>query len=251
MFLRLALSYSSLVNFVDPSFFRFSFGSITINESVPSDGKGGFKLDLNDENVRKQVENIEASMKELRTTVKDADNILASGLSISKIDNQMAQFVNKNHRLTEEYIQDIKELRDALKDPELTKKGLGDIFTRFNALKTSAIDEGLAGGVGTIENLANRIKQMNTNFIGMYFSFYDIIRYAKELGQTVTEINSVQAELRKVSEASQTRIAENFKTSAETAKEFGATITDVISSTADWARLSLNGLRSATGKLVA
>ena len=54
--------------------------------------------------MRNQVENMEASMKELRTAVKDADNILASGLSISIIDNQMAQFVNKNHRLTEEYI---------------------------------------------------------------------------------------------------------------------------------------------------
>ena len=214
-----------------------------------SGGTGNFNLDLNDENVRAQVERIDASMKELKASVKDTDNVLASGISISKLNEQMAQFVSKNHKLTNEYRQDIRELRQELENGGLTKtgfwddarknytRGFDDVLKDFKNLQTRATDEGLVGGVGAFENLGNRVKQMSTNFVAMYFSLYDIVRYARKLVQTVTEINSAQTELRKVSDASQTRIQENFKTSAETAQELGATISDVIKSTSDWARL--------------
>ena len=47
-------------------------------------------------------------------------------------------------------------------------------------------------------------------------------------------------ELRKVSDATEQRLTTNFKNSADTAKELGATISDVISATADWSRMGYN-----------
>lgn len=210
---------------------------------------GKFNIDLNAQGVAEQVDKIDAEMKELKNSVSDTSNVLAGGISIAKLNDQMAQFVNKNHKLTEKYRQDIRELREELETVGLTKtgftdqltgnyvRGFDDILKDFKMVQTQAADEGLVGGVGAIENLGNRIKQMSTNFVAQYFSLYDIVRYARELGQTVTEINSAQTELRKVSDASQTRIQENFQKSAETAQEMGATISDVIASTSDWARL--------------
>lgn len=204
---------------------------------LPRDAAGNFKIDLDDENVAKQVAKIDAAMNDLKESVRSADGVLANGISVKKLNQQMAQFVDKNHRLTDEYKQDIKELREALNDDSLTKSGYMDVLGKFKDVQARAADEGLIGGVGNLENLGNQIKRMSTNFVAQYFSLYDVVRYARELGQTVTEINSAQTELRKVSDASQTRIQENFKTSAETAQEMGATISDIIASTSDWARL--------------
>ena len=194
-------------------------------------------INLNNEDIKNQVNEFLEDVEKMKMALKELGNQTAKDSSIKKLDVQMAEFVQKNHKLTNEYVADIEEMRQSLKKVGLTKSEYNDIFGKFTGLKSQAVDEGLVGGVGAIENLGNRIKQMNTNFIGMYFSFYDIIRYAKQLGQTVTEINSAQTELRKVSDASQTRIQENFETSAKTAQELGATITDVINSTSDWARL--------------
>lgn len=204
---------------------------------MPKDAAGNFKIDLNDEEVVKQVNRIDGAMKDLKAAVSSADGVVANGISVKKLNEQMAQFVNKNHKLTAEYKQEIKELRQALSEEGLTKSGYMDILGQYKDLQARASDEGLVGGVGNLENLGNQIKRMSTNFVAQYFSLYDIVRYAKEIGQSVTEINSAQTELRKVSDASQTRIQENFKTSAETAQELGATISDVIKSTSDWARL--------------
>lgn len=204
---------------------------------MPKDAAGNFKIDLNDEEVVKQVNRIDGAMKDLKAAVSSADGVVANGISVKKLNEQMAQFVNKNHKLTAEYKQEVKELRQALSEEGLTKSGYMDILGQYKDLQARASDEGLVGGVGNLENLGNQIKRMSTNFVAQYFSLYDIVRYAKEIGQSVTEINSAQTELRKVSDASQTRIQENFQKSAETAQEMGATISDVINSTSDWARL--------------
>ena len=92
-------------------------------------------------------------------------------------------------------------------------------------------------GKGFFKQFTGAIRSKSAQFLAQYFSLQDFIRYGRKLGQTVTEINSAQVELRKVSDASQTRIAENFENSAKTAQELGATISDVIKSTSDWARL--------------
>ncbi len=73
--------------------------------------------------------------------------------------------------------------------------------------------------------------------IGMYFGFTDIIRYAGEAVNKIIDVDTALTELRKVSDVSDDRLAVNFKNSANTAKELGSSITDVISATADWSRM--------------
>ena len=70
-----------------------------------------------------------------------------------------------------------------------------------------------------------------------YLSLTDFVRYGKAAVDNIIEINTAQTELRKVSNATGNRLVENFKTSAEAAKDLGATVTDVISATADWSRM--------------
>ena len=72
------------------------------------------------------------------------------------------------------------------------------------------------------------------------FSFYDLINVGREIVTNIKEVDTALTELRKVSDATEQRLTTNFKNSADTAKELGATISDVISATADWSRMGYN-----------
>ena len=71
-------------------------------------------------------------------------------------------------------------------------------------------------------------------------SFYDLINVGREIVTNIKEIDTALTELRKVSDATEQRLTTNFKNSADTAKELGATISDVISATADWSRMGFD-----------
>ena len=71
-------------------------------------------------------------------------------------------------------------------------------------------------------------------------SFYDLINVGREIVTNIKEVDTALTELRKVSDATEQRLTINFKNSADTAKELGATISDVISATADWSRMGYN-----------
>ena len=58
-------------------------------------------------------------------------------------------------------------------------------------------------------------------------------------GKPVKDINTAQIELAKVSDASGSQLSSYWDEAANSAKKYGATISDVISSTADWSRLGM------------
>lgn len=78
------------------------------------------------------------------------------------------------------------------------------------------------------------------NQLGTMFSFYDLINVGREIVTNIKEVDTALTELRKVSDATEQRLDTNFKNSTDTAKELGATISDVISATADWSRMGYN-----------
>lgn len=81
------------------------------------------------------------------------------------------------------------------------------------------------------------------NFLGQaasMFSFYDLVNVGREIVTNIKEVDTALTELRKVSDATEQRLTTNFKNSADTAKELGATISDIISATADWSRMGYN-----------
>ena len=65
-----------------------------------------------------------------------------------------------------------------------------------------------------------------------------------QMVNAVRDVNAAQIELIKVSDASPGQISQYWNQAAESAKNYGATISDVISSTADWSRLGY-GLNEA------
>lgn len=76
-------------------------------------------------------------------------------------------------------------------------------------------------------------------FTGIYGMLQNVVmEIPSKVASNVKEINDAQIELAKVaSDASESQLSQYWDKSAESAKKYGATVSDVISSTADWSKL--------------
>lgn len=168
-------------------------------------------------------------------------NLLVDPAEVASLANTIQNFLDTNSAAAKEYKVQLENIYKQLKDILDTGGELSKLD--FSSLKAQANDiEATVRGLHQTGNsfwrsVAKNLKSSNAQFIATYFSFMDIVRYIRSMVTTVTEIDSALTELRKVSDASTERLVENFEKSAETAKDLGATISDVISATADWARM--------------
>lgn len=201
----------------------------------------------------KAVEKWVDSLKNAQNTI---DNIKKQE-NISATENQLQTLMRRintdiSHRglrgtLADEY-SDLKSrveaaaaaIRDADDAAEAVSKiDMKGLVTEWSALNAKAREAGQLSD-GFAKKFSEAINNQSAQFLATYFSFQDMVRYAKEISQTVVQTDSALVELRKVSNESNDRIQESFQKSAETAQEMGSTVTDVVNSTADWSRLGYN-----------
>lgn len=208
------------------------------------DASEAWDTDLLDE-YKKKIEEIKQEFKggELTST----DNLMASTGQVDKLLNKVKSDM-AGSSLSGSLLADYEKLRSVLEDVRVGGEGAADGVSSITKTQLQNFINEWIRLNGEIKESGQNIKSFQhqfssalTNqaaqFLAQYFSFRDIIRYGRELAQTVTQTNSALTELKKVSDASNTRIQQSFSRSSETAQELGSTITDVINSTADWARL--------------
>ena len=167
-------------------------------------------------------------------------NRLATETQVTNLQNKIAQYFQKNNRLTIGMQNQLISLFERLNaGADLTDAELKKIAADFNRIQYSAKAAGLEGA-GFLDAIKNKLKYGWAQSIAMFFSFYDIIRYVREISSTVTELNSNLIELAKVSDTSIVELYRGFDDFNDIAKETGGTINDIIKSTADWARNGYN-----------
>lgn len=166
---------------------------------------------------------------------KNKDSLKASDVAIDKLNGRIQEFINNNSKMGKSYAEAFRNIANGL-EYGMSKSAYEDALKSTIQLE-ARIQSLKLTGKSTFELLSNRIKQMSVNFIAMYFSFYDMIRYGRQVVTTIKDIDTAITELRKVSDASDARLDQSFEKSAKTAKELGAAINDVINMTADWSRL--------------
>lgn len=95
-------------------------------------------------------------------------------------------------------------------------------------------------GKGFFDDFKRAIGQVS-QFTGAYAIAQNVLQEVpRKIFTAVKDVNAAQIELRKVSDASDGQLVEYWDQAAESAKKYGATVSDVISSTADWSRLGYN-----------
>lgn len=158
-------------------------------------------------------------------------------LDATTASNKTLSWLKNNSKAAKDYGDILKDLankqRLATNNDELK-----DYTKQVNAIKAEAIALGKTGR-SVIDELGNSFKR-----IGQFVYTYGFIQQIPNtIGQMITsvkDIDAAQIELIKVTTASNNELSSYWDDAADSAKKYGAVISDVISSTADWSRLGYN-----------
>lgn len=186
------------------------------------------------------IQNLDKYEKKIKDTIATVTNMSAAEKGYNFVSGQKE--LDKIHKLLVENSKMSSEAKAKIKayyaeiesgNPSMSLDKIhGEILKIYNA----EVEAGRAG-----KSMWSAIKEKAwygaASAIGTYFGVNDIFRYGKEIADTVIQLDTATTELRKVSDATDQRLITNFKNSANTAKQLGSTVSDVISATADWSRM--------------
>lgn len=185
-----------------------------------------------------QLENIQKAINALKDASKLDVNKTFKELSRSKYLDQISQYLTKYTGLSAETRAELEKITEAMRKANSSGE-LKELYDQFVKLKTSARNAG-EEVQSMFTNISHRLNDMNAKFIAQFLSWQDILRYIRQVADNVIGIDTALTELRKVSDASNTRLQQSFEASSKSAQELGSTISDVINITSDWARLGYN-----------
>lgn len=154
--------------------------------------------------------------------------------------NKTLTWLKNNSKAAKEYGEELKQLASLQKN-SLDDNELKNYTKQVNQIKAKASAEGKTG-LSLSAELKRAASQIGI-FAGIYNGIQNIIYDgSREIITAVKDVNAAQIDLIKVSDAPISQLKSYWGEAAESAKKYGATISDVINSTADWTRLgySLN-----------
>lgn len=152
--------------------------------------------------------------------------------------NKIAAYYEANSKAVKKYGASLKELEHQYRNAK-TVEDKGNIENEFSTLKSRISAEGLTGKSG-LDDAKRAFRQ-----IGQFAMTYGLIQNTvmqipSQMISAVKDVNAAQIELTKVSNAPQSQLSQYWNEAADSAQKYGSTISDVISSTANWSRLGYN-----------
>ena len=201
------------------------------------DHKSGISM-LDDEILDSTIQKLqkaETSFKNVFSQIKD-ETSKNLGLGVAEQSaNKVAAYYEANSKAVKKYGATLKELEQQYRQVT-TVEEKAQLDTSFKNLQSRISAEGLTGKSGWDE-FKRAFKQIG-QFAGIYGAVQNVMmEVPSKMISSVKDVDAAQIELRKVSDASDSDLSQYWDTAADSAKKYGATISDVISSTADWSRL--------------
>ena len=187
-----------------------------------------------------QFNSILQRVKNTLSTVSAESKTFASSLRMTTLDNKMSTWLEKNSKAAKDYGASIQELRKQLStlmssSEPVPVSAVNEIDNQFSNIKQSAIAAGKTGAT-----FASRLKG-SLSSISSYLStttlIYSGISGLKDMYHNVTNIDSAMVELKKVTDETDETYDKFLSGTNERAQKIGTTITGLVSSTADFARL--------------
>ena len=187
------------------------------------------------EKSKVKLEECGERMKNVLEEVRVAESKTLDPKIATSSANSVQKYMNDNTKALKKYKAEFESVRDMYKNATTVgEKNTADV--EFKRLKSAVSAEGL-NGKGLFGNLRQSFSQLS-KFSGVWAMAQGaVVDLPRQIISAVTDINSAQIELRKVSDASGSQLSQYWDQAANSAKKYGATISDVISSTADWSRL--------------
>lgn len=181
-----------------------------------------------------------ASLQSQIKSLSDPQNIFMDNASISKYAQKMSrsldgQMKRDTRNIGKNYM---SQLQDALEgNSSITQKDWrANYIPNMETFMARASKEN-NGATGFFKRMGSSLKGQNAALIGSLFSTQSLTQMAKTMASATTRVDDAMVELRKVSDASPQRLAQDKRVNAQTAQTYGTTLSDAIQSTASWSRL--------------
>lgn len=188
------------------------------------------------QDVAKQIQSMGEEVNSYANPQKIMMNPSTLSKYISKINRAMQDGVSSSTRkVAQGYIEQLESAvngESGISQQNWRSALVGNIENTISQMQRES-----SSGSGFIRRLRQSASGELANFAAQFFSTQDLINYGKQMAQATTQVDSALTELRKVSNVSPTRLAQSQSTSAQTAQQYGTTVSDAIQSTSAWVRL--------------
>lgn len=203
-----------------------------------------FKKTLSDKDIISRAEQYDDILVKCKNQVKVLGNELSSlSKPFSQIDavtasNKTLTWLKNNSRAAKDYGDVLEELAQKQRTAA-NAEDLRNYTKQVNQIKTEAASLGKTGS-SMSDSFVRAFGQI-FEFAGVYGMIQNVIfDGVHQMIQSVRDVNAAQIELMKVSNSPVSELNMYWDEATESAKKYGATISEVINSTADWSRLGYN-----------
>ena len=205
-------------------------------------------IELFNQDTISNVNNITQQIENLFSTVSDMDKVANQAKATGIISN-IEDYISKNSslRMSKQgrgYIEELRTLQTELKNTALTAPELQDIVIKFNNIKTSITEAGLAGR-SFFDVIKSKAFYMAAETFARLFSIQDIIRYVRTAITTIRQLDTALVDLRKTTTMSSFELDRFYKSSNAIAKQMGVTTKEIINQASAWSRLGYSSADAA------
>ena len=171
-----------------------------------------------------------------------SDQKLASSIDMSKLDNKMQLWLEKNSKASKNFGTQISDLRNELdvlvRTGNATEGELQDIEHRFDEIRIAAQKAGETGASFT-SRFIKGFRSIST-YISSATLIYKAVSAVKEMYQNVLKIDTAMTGLRRVTNLSSSEYTQLFDKMTASAQKYGSTLEDIINSTSSWVKLGFD-----------
>lgn len=190
---------------------------------------------------KKFGDTLKTVQNKLKTVSSETKNVV-SNLKLDTFDNNMVAWLEKNSKAAGQFGSSIADLRERLAQLKASGNATVPQFRQlqeeFRNIQSAARAAGLTG-----RDTASLFKE-SLSILTRYFSATTLIFRAisgfKQMCQTVVEVNTAMTGLYRITNLSAQQYEVLYDKMIASAKEYGATLTDIINSTSSWIRLGFN-----------
>ena len=190
---------------------------------------------------KKFGDTLKTVQNKLKTVSSETKNVV-SNLKLDTFDNNMVAWLEKNSKAAGQFGSSIADLRERLAQLKAggnaTVPQFRQLQEEFRNIQSAARAAGLTG-----RDTASLFKE-SLSILTRYFSATTLIFRAisgfKQMCQTVVEVNTAMTGLYRITNLSAQQYEVLYDKMITSAKEYGATLTDIINSTSSWIRLGFN-----------
>lgn len=182
--------------------------------------------------LENEMERVSAKKKKADALEKSEIAETQTRLKANNLSMSIESYLRSNTKMSSGFVAELREIQAQLQACDATQ--LTNLNSQFKNVQMRVEAAGQSG-----LNFVDRLK-MQFNRLAGYFGASSVIyggmSVLRNMATNVLDVDTQMTELKRVTDLSSSQYTELYDNMISSAKEYGATLSDIISSTADWSR---------------